>query len=445
MTEYHIDNLSRNGTIRKNIYGSIILKAISILTSLILVPLTLEYVSKDVYGLWLTLSSIIIWLGFLDIGFSLGLKNKLAEAISLNNWETGKKLVSTTYALMFCIFVPVGIIAELAIPLIDWSKILNISSTYVFEIKLSMHFIIGSFCIQMIANVLTIVLSALQRVALSSFFGVLGNIFSLIAIYILIHTSPSSLSLLSLVLSSIPVIILIISSFYFYHNKLHKLSPHIKYVDIKYVKELFSLGYKFFILQIQVLVVGQTTNFLISYISGPSDVTYFNIAYRYLGIATMVFAIILGPLWPAFTEAYTKKDYSWMTKAYSKLTKICLLTEFCIILMVVISPIAYNIWLGDNVTIPWSMTLLVSFYFMVQVWASLNINLINGIGCIQLQTYFAIFVSIIHIPISLITGKYIGGLGVIVSLILFNAIYAIFSTIQMKKLLSQKATGIWVK
>ena len=94
----------RTAIIKKNVLGSFLIRLCSIAVSLLLVPLTLGYVSSELYGVWLTISSIVIWLGFFDVGFSLGLKNKLAEAIALNNWERGKHLVSTTYFMMFIIF-----------------------------------------------------------------------------------------------------------------------------------------------------------------------------------------------------------------------------------------------------------------------------------------------------------------------------------------------------
>lgn len=50
------------------------IKCISIAVSFFLVPLTLGYVDSELYGIWLTLSSIITWLQFMDIGFTNGLK-----------------------------------------------------------------------------------------------------------------------------------------------------------------------------------------------------------------------------------------------------------------------------------------------------------------------------------------------------------------------------------
>lgn len=64
----------RTTTIKKNIIGSFLIKGCSIIISLMLVPITLGYVSSELYGIWLTLSSIMMWISFFDIGFTLGLK-----------------------------------------------------------------------------------------------------------------------------------------------------------------------------------------------------------------------------------------------------------------------------------------------------------------------------------------------------------------------------------
>ena len=106
----------RTQNIKKNIVGSIIIKGASIIIQLLLVPLTLGYLNSELYGIWLTLSSIMLWLSFFDVGFTLGLKNRLAEAIALGNYDKGKSLVSTTYFMMIIIFFPLGFILGAFVP-----------------------------------------------------------------------------------------------------------------------------------------------------------------------------------------------------------------------------------------------------------------------------------------------------------------------------------------
>ena len=70
---YHriISGDTRSVTVKKNIVTSLTVKGVSIVVSLLLVPLTLGYISSELYGIWLTLSSIMLWLNFFDVGFTL--------------------------------------------------------------------------------------------------------------------------------------------------------------------------------------------------------------------------------------------------------------------------------------------------------------------------------------------------------------------------------------
>lgn len=436
---------SRTATVKKNIIGSFMVKGVSIIVSLLLVPLTLGYVSSEIYGIWLTISSVMVWLGFFDVGFTLGLKNKLAEAIALNDWERGKSLVSTTYFMMVLIFVPLCILLIAIIPHINWAGFLNVNAIYNYDIIKALYVLTVCFCLQMIVNVLTTVIAAYQKVALSSSFPVLGNVLSLLVILILIKTCPPSLMVLAFALSAAPVVVVVIASFFLFHKQFNKVTPSIKAINKKYIKDLFSLGGSFFIIQLQCVILFQTTNILISNISGPEDVTAYNIAYKYIGIAMMVYTIILSPLWPAFTDAYTKHDFNWMKSVYRKMTKVYFLSVIVMAIMILLSPIVYKIWIGEKADIPFLITLSVAIYMMISNWDSLQVNLINGIGTIRLQLYVTLIGLIFHIPLSLFLGRFIGVYGVISSMTIINLIYSLFFTKQINMILNKKATGIWIK
>ena len=434
---------SRSVTMKKNIIFSLLIKGISIIVSFLLVPLTLGYVESEMYGIWLTISSIVSWLHFLDIGFTNGLKNRLGESIAMNNWKRGKALVSTTYSMMFFIFIPLCIILVICIPFINWADFLNVNPIYNEAIKDAMYVLIVCFCLQMILNVLTAVIAAYQKVALSSSFIVIGNVLSLGIIYILTKCCPPSLLALAFAISAMPVIVLLIASFYFYSEKFKNVSPSIKAYDKRYIKDLFQLGARFFIIQIQMLVLYQSTNILISNVSGPEDVTSYNLAYKYIGIAMMVYTILLQPLWPAFTDAYTKKDFVWMKSIYNKMTKLFIVCAVAIVMMVIISPFVYKIWIGDKTEVPFGMTATVAFYVFIHSWDALQVNMINGTGKIKLQTYITLVGLFVHIPLALFLSKFTGATGVVLSMSCVTLFYSTIFTTQINKLLNQKAKGIW--
>ena len=87
----------RSIRVKKNILASFIIKGFSIAISLLIVPLSLNYVKPSQYGIWLTLSSMVAWISFFDIGFTQGFRNKFAAAKAKGDNYLARVYVSTTY------------------------------------------------------------------------------------------------------------------------------------------------------------------------------------------------------------------------------------------------------------------------------------------------------------------------------------------------------------
>ena len=111
--------------IQKNILFSFIFKGISILVSLVIVPMTLNYLNPTQYGVWLTMSSIMIWINLFDIGLANGLRNKLTEALTNGDKGKARILVSTTFALLTIIISILLFLFVVINKFLDWGKILN--------------------------------------------------------------------------------------------------------------------------------------------------------------------------------------------------------------------------------------------------------------------------------------------------------------------------------
>ena len=125
---YFNSGAERSIKAKRNIVTLTFYKGISIILNLLLVPITLHYVDASTYGIWLTLSSVVGWISFFDIGLNNGLKNRLAESIANNDDNLGKTYVSTTYAMLTVIFIPLMVILLLIVPFLDWPTILNIDN-----------------------------------------------------------------------------------------------------------------------------------------------------------------------------------------------------------------------------------------------------------------------------------------------------------------------------
>lgn len=426
----------RSQIAKRNILGSLIIKAGSIIVQLLLVPLTLGYLSDELYGIWITISSVVMWMGFFDIGITLGLKNKLAIALANGDIYLGKRLISTTYGILCLIFIPLGILGYIFSPLIPWTHILNVSDEYTTQLTMSIQVAVICICGQQIFSVITPILQAYQKVALSSIFTPLANFISLfVIIYLTKFSTPSLYKFVSSV-SFIPVIILFIGNLIYFFKIIPELKPSIKSFSPILIKDLLSLGFSFFFLGIQYIIVFQSINFTIATITSPIYVTQYNIVSRYLSIPLMIFSLILSPFWPAFTEAYVKNDYKWMKNIYIKLSRIYVYCLIGLIVMAILSPIAYALWIKNEVNIPYSMTCIVVMFTAIHSWNTLQQNLLNGIGIIRLQVIVTLIGSILYFPMAILLGKLYGVIGIILSITIISSIYSVLFTKKIRSVIN---------
>ncbi|MFV8393007.1 lipopolysaccharide biosynthesis protein [Flavobacterium sp. LB2P6] len=436
---------SRTLLAKKNIAASFLIKGGSIIIGLLLVPMTINYINPTQYGIWLTLSSIIGWFSFFDIGLGNGLKNKLAETNALGQNEKSQIYISTTYAILTIISLIVFLLFFCINPFLNWESILNTSTYNCQSLNLVALVIVGFFCVSFVIQLINTILAANHRPAKSSLIGLIGVALSLIIIFILTKNTEASLIKLVLVLAGVPLLIQIIATVWLFRTSLSSLSPKYKLIDFKYAKDLLSVGGVFFVIQIGALVLFQTDNIVITQLFGPQQVTTFNIAYKLFSVVIMVLNIIMIPFWSAYTDAYIKGDFNWIRNIMAKMQKYWFFLIIGTICILAISPFIFKWWLGDSISIPFTLSIAMTIYVIAFSWHTIHVFLLNGIGKIRLQFYLIIIGAIINLPLAILLSKWWGLAGVISANTIIFIITGIMFSIQVRKILNQKADGIWGK
>lgn len=431
---------------KKNIAASIGLKAISILVSLQIVPITINYINPTQYGIWLTLSSIVAWISYFDLGFANGFRNKFAEAKALGDIKMAKCYVSTTYAILSILFSLIFLIIFIVNHYLNWSSILNIDTSYNEELQIVFAILACFFCINIVASIFTTMLTADQRPALASLIQTSGQVLAFIAILILTHTTEGSLTKLAFVYSGVPCLLLVIISIITFSRKKYKeIRPSISHVQFSLSRNIIGLGSQFFIIMISMLVIFQFINIMLSRIQGPEAVAQYNIAYKYFNVVHMGITIILTPFWSAFTDAYTQKDFPWMKSTQHKLEKLSLACIPVYAFMALLSPTLYQFWIGDSIHIPLSLTFTMAVYSFVQTNGAIYMYLINGIGKVRLQLTIYLAFALISVPVMYICCKIWGIEGILILPIIIFITQSISGRIQLKKIITNNAIGIWNK
>ena len=116
-----------------------------------------------------------------------------------------------------------------------------------------------------------------------------------------------------------------------------------------------------------------------------------------------------------------------------------------IIGMTLFSGIAYTLWIGDKVTIPFGLTVATAALKILILAGIPATYFLNGLGKVKLQMYSSIGLSLFCVPIAIAFVKYsqMGVSGVIWATVVCQIPTALLGIIQYRKILGGTAEGVW--
>ena len=438
---------SRSKKMYKNTVAMIGIRGVSMILTLISAPIMLHHVDRADYGVLLTLTSIVGWVGYMDVGLGNGLRNKLPEFLAKGDFHSAKKIVSSCYVTLAIYVALIIVIFLIVSPFIDWLGVLNSPTSDAGEIRGLTNVVFIAFCIQFLFGLINSILFAYQMPAFQSLFTFVGQFVALIALVIQVYVfDVTSVLQIGAVNSIIPPLVLFLGSIGLFRTKLKDIAPSFKLFEFKSVGSILSLGLKFFVLQMITIVLFQANSIIIARVVSPEAVVEYNLAFKYVSLLTMIFTIVITPVWSATTDAYVRKDFEWINKTLSFSRKVCIASIFIGVLMVLASKFVYGMWLGrGSIDISYSTTGLIFLYISFEMLYKVYGTIINGTGKVFAQMILTGIIAIIYIPLAILLGKLLGLSGVLIANAIVFALNYLWSKVQCNKLISQTATGIWNK
>lgn len=438
---------SRSKKMYKNTVAMIGIRGVSMILTLISAPIMLHHVDRADYGVLLTLTSIVGWVGYMDVGLGNGLRNKLPEFLAKGDFHSAKKIVSSCYVTLAIYVALIIVIFLIVSPFIDWLGVLNSPTSDAGEIRGLTNVVFIAFCIQFLFGLINSILFAYQMPAFQSLFTFVGQFVALIALVIQVYVfDVTSVLQIGAVNSIIPPLVLFLGSIGLFRTKLKDIAPSFKLFEFKSVGSILSLGLKFFVLQMITIVLFQANSIIIARVVSPEAVVEYNLAFKYVSLLTMIFTIVITPVWSATTDAYVRKDFEWINKTLSFSRKVCIASVFIGVLMVLASKFVYGMWLGrGSIDISYSTTGLIFLYISFEMLYKVYGTIINGTGKVFAQMILTGIIAIIYIPLAIFLANLCGLSGVLIANVIVFALNYAWSKLQCNKLINQTATGIWNK
>ena len=416
-------------------------KIIGIAISFFSVPILIQILGKEAYGLWVTLFSMISWFLIFDFGLGLGLRNKLTRAIAIKNYKLSKQLIASSYIFISLIFLIILGFLSILVQLLNWNDVFNTELLTNSQFKQILSTLVIGSCLLFIFQIIDNLNYAVHDSSKAQLIKTLRQLIVFIPILLLVKSDNlfENLFTVTIISSCLPLFIFVIFTVLFF-KKHRELKPIWADFNLKIAKSVLKLGVNFFVLRLSSILLIVTLPFLITRYVGINETADYNIGFKFFGIVQMSLAILLVPYWSAVTEKYGKRDLGWIKKSLFKTILWSSLGVLAIVALSLVIPYILPIWIGKTESIDFSIIYWTALLVATFVLTEPCLVFLNGMGEIKIQTYYSIVIIVFLIPCSILLLKYsslsIGSL--IIPPVVFRLVRAIHAAFQLRSILNEK-------
>ena len=387
-------------------------KVVSVGTAFVSVPLTLHYLGVQRYGMWMTMSSFIALMSFADFGVGSGLLTAVSKANGGDDRIAIRGLVSSAYFVLSAIAVSIAVLATLVYSFIPWPRLFNVDSSLAAqEAGPSIAVLLACFSLSIPLGIVQKVQSGLQQGFAASFWQCGASLIGLACLLITVDLQ-GGLPWLVFAMMGGPLLGGLANAILFFGVQASDIFPSMRLVSRSHVAQISHTGAYFFVLQILVAVTYSSDNILIAQLLGPEKVAEYAVSAQIFNVVPMVLMVTLGPLWPAYTEAITRNDHSWIKQTLIKTT----LGSFCFAafastVLIAFGPAFFALWLGRQISPPFQLLLALALYKIVESTAYPFFIFLNGANMLRLQLVLSLSVAVIAVILKIILVKQLGVAG----------------------------------
>lgn len=430
---------ARSFNYKKQLKGSALFKLGAVLATFIAMPIMIDYLGVELFGVWATMLTLLTWVMLFDLGIGNGLRNKITESLAKKRPDVAAEYISTAYGLVGLISLMLFLVFLVTNVWLPWQKVFNTTSVperILSEAAVTLGFFIFlNFWISLVNQVY----QGLQKTSVMVFGQFFSNALALAFVFLLSIYAKSSLVLLvwayglSLILSNT-----ILSIYLFSVRK--DIRPKITLFDTGKVRVLFSLGMRFFVIQLAVLVIFMSDKILITQLLGPQYVTSYEVVFKLFSVFTVLHGMVLSPLWPAYSDAHARGDMDWIRKQLRRQVKFAVFIFVMALLLALVGPLIVELWIGEKGSAPRSLYMLFCLFIIVSVWNNVFAYFVNAISELSVQLWTAVLAAILNIPLSIFFVKYVGiGVGgVVIATVVSLSFFSFLGPLQVLRIIKER-------
>jgi O-antigen/teichoic acid export membrane protein len=364
--------------------------------SFVSVPLTVHYLGAERYGVWLTISSLMLWVALTDFGLAgNALVNVLSETVGNDDRVSARHYTASAFWALITIALVIGMVFMAAFHFIPWRAVFRLSdATSTQELESTCALVLTLFVINLPLSLLRSLYNAHQDGYLANIWGIASGVVSLLGLIVVTHFH-GGLPQLVVAISGVPALVLLANAYHAFVRRYPWLAPAPSAVRWTCIRRLLKLGGKYMIMQLAALGIYQSQAMIITQMLGPSKVVIFVVAYKVMALPVDLAYMGTVPFISAFGEAKARRDWNWIKRAFKNGTfaSVALGMPLAAALALVAKPLIL-IWAGPSAVPDPYLILSLFFYTAFGVSQVMAQQLLCGVERVEPLLISIVFCAI---------------------------------------------------
>jgi O-antigen/teichoic acid export membrane protein len=434
---------SRYGRIAKAVSSGAAARLLSAAITLVSLPLAVRYLGAERYGVWATITTTVVWINLLDLGIANTLTNSISRAYALDDKASAARYFTNALLVTGTIGAFVGGAFAAVCSRVNWMRLFNVSANVpAAEVRGTVLVAAALMLLGLPCNLGGKLLAGYQELHRNNYAvcaGAVASVFGLV-LGIVLRVSMPMLFVMSvgcLTFASLANLIFVVT----WHKPW--LLPRPSLLDRSTSRELLNSGSSFFLIQVAAVVVFSSDNIVVSHYLGAAEVTPYSVTWRLVGLAAVLQSLIFPALWPAYAEAYAKRDYGWIRRTFSLTMKgTVALNLCCVTVLIVFGRALIRLWAGPAAVPTFSLLLAMGVWALISGFMSVESCLLAAMNRIREQAALSIVAAVVNIALSIALVRHIGSLGVIGGTILsYLLVLVVPQSVIVRRLFKQELTA----
>lgn len=424
-------------------FTSVLIRAVTILTGIVTVRLTVRYLGTERYGLWMTITSVVCMMSFADLGIGNGLLNSISESYGKGDRESARRYVSSAFLVLFGIAVLLTGAFAISYPFVNWPRFFNVSSTIAaHEAGPAVFVFLVFFALNMPLDVVQRVQTGYQEGFVTNLWSVAGNLTALGCLLTAMHVK-----------AGLPWLLLSVSGGQLLGvlgNWSHEfgwvrpwLVPSWRCWDSAAARKIMGTGVMFLVLNVSGIFTATVDNVVVAQILGPGAVTQYAVPMRLFLLVVSVSLMLTSPLWPAYGEAMVRGDVQWVRRTLARSLGYSVLIFGPIVLgLALFGKVIVHIWVGPQIQPSYAMLLGMAIWAVIAVFGNALATFFNGTNFLKVQVLAAVLMAITNLILKIVFAEKFGLWAIPWATVLSSVPSGVLQTIYAYRLLTK--SGVFV-